>query len=54
MIRGVLLDLEGVVYQGHCAISGAVDAVQALERRRLRIRYTTNTTVQPRSAIAKR
>jgi HAD superfamily hydrolase (TIGR01458 family) len=54
MIRGVVLDLEGVVYQGQCPISGAVEAVQALERRGLRIRYITNTTTQPRSAIAKR
>ena len=54
MIRGVLLDLEGVIYQGQSAIPGAGDAVDALERRGLRIRYITNTTTQPGSAIAER
>lgn len=54
MIRGVLLDLEGVVYEGESAIPGAVDAIEALERRGLRVRYITNTTIQPRRAIAER
>src|SRR5262249_10272431 len=54
MIRGVLLDLEGVVYQGEHAIPGALDAVKLLNRRGLHIRYITNTTTQPRSAIAER
>ena len=53
-IRGVLLDLEGVIYQGESSIPGAIEAVSDLERRGLRLRYLTNTTIQPRSAIAKR
>ncbi len=54
MIRGVLLDLEGVIYEGESAIPGAVDAVEGLERHGLRVRYITNTTTQPRRAIAER
>lgn len=54
MIRGVLLDLEGVIYQGQSLIPGAIDAVSSLARRGMRIRYITNTTTQPRNAIAER
>ena len=54
MIRGILLDLEGVVYQEQDAIPGAVAAIEALQRNDLRICYLTNTTIQPRRIIAER
>jgi phospholysine phosphohistidine inorganic pyrophosphate phosphatase len=54
MIRGILLDLEGVIYQEQDTIPGAVEAIDVLERCGLRICYVTNTTIQPRRAIAKR
>ena len=50
-IRGVLLDLEGVVYQDDTLIAGAPDAIDAIRNRDLAIRFLTNTTTKPRSAI---
>ena len=54
MIRGLLLDLEGVLYQSGELIAGAPDAVRALAAASLRIRYLTNTTTQSRRAIVGR
>jgi len=53
-IAGLLLDLEGVLYEGGEAIPGAVDAVARIARTGLPVRYLTNTTTRPRSAIAQR
>jgi hypothetical protein len=54
MMRGLLLDLEGVLYQSGEPIAGAADAVRALAAAGLKIRYLTNTTTQPRRAIVGR
>ena len=43
MIRGLLLDLEGVLYESGHTIAGAADAVRELADAGLRIRYLTNT-----------
>ena len=53
-VRGLLLDLEGVLYQEDAAIQGAVAAVTELLRQGLEIRFLTNTTTQPRARIAER
>jgi len=49
---GVLLDLDGTVYQEGHAIPGAAEALAILRRERLPFRFTTNTTRRPRSALA--
>lgn len=54
MIKGVLLDLSGVLYIGNQPLPGAIDAVQYLAKSGLPIRYITNTTRSPRSAILKK
>ncbi|HXV26128.1 MAG TPA: TIGR01458 family HAD-type hydrolase [Alphaproteobacteria bacterium] len=54
MLQGIFLDLEGVVYQDQSVIPGALEAIDTLNRGGLRCRYVTNTTTQPRSAIAER
>ena len=54
MIRAVLLDLAGVVYQGDQPLSGAVDAVASLRQAGLRLRFLTNTTRMPRRALLSR
>jgi len=46
MIRGVLLDLSGVLYQGDRALPGAVAAVERLRAAGLPIRFITNITRQ--------
>ncbi len=53
-LRGVLLDLEGVLYEGDRAIPGAVAAVRGLESAGLALRYLTNTTTRPRRDIVAR
>lgn len=54
MIRGLLLDLEGVLYQSGHAITGAIEAIRELTDEALKVRYLTNTTTQPRRAIVDR
>ncbi len=53
-LRGLLLDLEGVLYQEDAAIPGAVEAVRDLHARGLALRGLTNTTTRPRREIAAR
>ncbi len=53
-IHGVLLDLEGVVYQGDSPIPGAAEAIANLAAAGLALRFLTNTTTRPRRAIAAR
>lgn len=44
MIKSVLLDLSGVIYDGNGAIPGALTAVSRLRDCGLRLRFVTNTT----------
>ena len=53
-VKGVLLDLEGVLYQEGAAIAGATEALAELHQQGLDIRFLTNTTTQPRSHIVAR
>ena len=50
-MRGVLLDLDGVVYVGDEPVPGAAEVVEWLEREGIPYRYLTNTTSRPRRAI---
>ena len=43
-IRGVLIDLGGVVYVGDTVLSGALEALQRLREARIPMRFITNTT----------
>jgi HAD superfamily hydrolase (TIGR01458 family) len=54
MIRAVLLDLAGVIYEGEQPLPGAVDAVASLRDAGLRLRFLTNTTRMPRRALLRR
>lgn len=51
MIRGVLLDLAGVVYDGEEPIAGAVEAVAELHEAGLPLRFVSNTTRSAKQAI---
>ena len=50
-IRGVLLDLGGVVFVGDEALPGAVDAVDRIRAAGIPVRGLTNTTRQPRRML---
>lgn len=54
MIKGVLLDLAGVVYLGDRILPGARDAVRRLREARLPLRFITNTTRTPKAGILDR
>ncbi len=51
MIKGVLLDLAGVVYDGGRAVPGSLAAVDRLRSEGLPIRFLTNTTRTPKAAL---
>jgi len=53
-IKGLLLDLQGVLYIDGEPIAGARDAVTAIRRSGLAVRFLTNTTTRPRREIASR
>jgi len=53
-IKGLLLDLEGVVYDGDKLVDGALDAISKLLSHDFKIKYLTNTTVTPRKQILKK
>jgi phospholysine phosphohistidine inorganic pyrophosphate phosphatase len=52
VMRGVLLDLDGVVYVGDEPVVGAASTVDWLAREGIPHLYVTNTTSRPRAAIA--
>ena len=43
-VRGVLLDLGGVVYVGDTPLAGALNAIRRLRQAGLALRFLTNTT----------
>lgn len=53
-IKAVLFDLDGVLYVGDKVIGGAVEAVEHIRELGLPLAGVTNTTTQPRAAIAKK
>ncbi len=53
-MRGVLLDLDGVLYVGDTALPGAVATVSWLQDEDIPFRYLTNTSSRPRHAIVDR
>ena len=50
-MRGVLLDLDGVLYVGDEPVPGSAGVVDWLSREGVPYRYLTNTTSRPRRAI---
>ena len=50
-LQALLIDLDGVLYVGDDPIPGAPDAVAALRRRGLALRFVTNTTAHPRAHV---
>lgn len=52
--KAMLLDLEGVLYEGDRPIEGATAAVARLLDMGLELRYLTNTTTRSRAGVAER
>ncbi len=53
-VDGLLLDLEGVLYQDDKPVPGVASAIKVLKKSHIEIRYLTNTTTQPRRLIVDR
>ena len=51
MVRGVLIDLSGVVYSGGALLPGAAEAIARLDASGVPYRFLTNTTSKPLRAI---
>ncbi|MGC9457423.1 MAG: TIGR01458 family HAD-type hydrolase [Halothiobacillaceae bacterium] len=51
MYRGILFDLDGVLYQNGRAIEGAADTLNWVRSQSLPYRFVTNTTSRPLAAI---
>jgi HAD superfamily hydrolase (TIGR01458 family) len=49
--RGILFDLDGVLYNSDQKIDGAADAVRWVQESRIPHLFVTNTTSRPRSAL---
>lgn len=52
-IKGLLIDLEGVVYSGDKIINGSIEVINWLNKK-FQIRYLTNTTTTSRNLIFKK
>lgn len=50
-IRGILFDLDGVIYLGEELVAGAVAALDWVRAQRIPHRFVTNTTSRPRAAL---
>lgn len=53
-LRALLLDLDGVLYDGERPIAGADTAIQWLQTHQVPYLYISNTTSRPRSALAEK
>jgi HAD superfamily hydrolase (TIGR01458 family) len=50
-IKGILLDIDGVVTVGGVALPGSLDAVRRIRELGIALKFMTNTTRRPRSRI---
>lgn len=53
-IRGVLIDLAGVLYDDEAAVSGAVQALARLRASGFSVRFATNTTRKTRATLVRK
>ena len=53
-MRAALIDLDGVVYEGECAVAGAAEAVAWFQERGVPHLFLTNTTSRPRRALVEK
>jgi HAD superfamily hydrolase (TIGR01458 family) len=50
-VKGILLDLDGVVYVGRTALPGSLEAIARIRDATLALKFITNTTRRPRRKI---
>ena len=52
--KGLLLDIEGVIYEGNKLIEGSIETINKLLANGFKIKYLTNTTTTSRRLIFKK
>ena len=52
--KGLLIDLEGVLYSDNKLIHGSIETIKELKKKGLKLRFLTNTTTAPRKLILKK
>jgi HAD superfamily hydrolase (TIGR01458 family) len=52
--RGILFDLDGVVYNSETPIEGAAEAIAWVRRERIPFLFVTNTTSRPRETLVRK
>ena len=52
-IRGLLLDMDGVIVSAGQPVAGSVEAINELERRRTPYRIVTNTSLVSRRSLSR-
>ena len=50
-IKGLLIDLDGVLYEGSHPVPGAANAIKHFQKEKIPFRLITNTTTQSRQAL---
>lgn len=53
-IRGILIDLDGVIYESGKVIPGAIEVIRDLQSKSFPHLFVTNTTSKPRGAIVEK
>lgn len=53
-VRGILFDIDGVLYVGNQMIAGADTIIAQIKQKQIPCRFITNTTTQSRDAIARK
>ena len=51
VVKGILLDLDGVVYVGASALPGSLEAISRIREARIPLKFITNTTRRPRRRV---
>ena len=52
-VRGILLDLDGVVYVGGAVLPGSLDAISQIRAAQMPLKFITNTTRRPLRRIVR-
>jgi HAD superfamily hydrolase (TIGR01458 family) len=53
-LRGILFDLDGVVYDGEAPIEGAAEVIAWVRREKIPFLFVTNTTSRPRETLVRK
>ena len=50
-IKGLLIDLDGVIYNDTQIIPGAADTIEYIQKKNIPFRFITNTTMKSRNTL---